>query len=264
MSYAFDGFLPSGMTWRDLFDIIIVSARKPDFFSASSPVFKVVSEEGLLEPCIKGIDSKGIYLGGNASHVEEYLKLSGDEILYVGDHIFTDVHVTKNMLRWRTALVLRELESDLAGLVGFQEQHQKLTMLMTQKEALESELYKLRLDAQRKRAGYGPPSATSQKDIDARITTIRGAIAKFDDEISPIAAASGAIGNARWGPLMRAGNDKSHLARQVERYADIYMSRVSNFIFQTPFKYLRASRGSLPHDPVPIPVSAQDEGEGSA
>ena len=30
----------------------------------------------------------------------------------------------------------------------------------------------------------------------------------------------------RWGPLMRAGNDKSLFARQVERYADVYTSRV--------------------------------------
>ena len=54
--------------------------------------------------------------------------------------------------------------------------------------------------------------------------------------------------NPRWGLLMRAGNDKSHLARQVERSADIYTSRVSNFLSETPFAYLRAPRGSLAHD----------------
>ena len=47
---------------------------------------------------------------------------------------------------------------------------------------------------------------------------------------------------------MRAGNDKSHLARQVERYADIYLSRVSNFLYHTPFFYMRSPRGTLPHD----------------
>jgi 5'-nucleotidase len=26
-------FLPAGMTWRDVFDVIVVSARKPAFFS---------------------------------------------------------------------------------------------------------------------------------------------------------------------------------------------------------------------------------------
>ena len=47
---------------------------------------------------------------------------------------------------------------------------------------------------------------------------------------------------------MRAGNDKSLFARQVEKYADVYTSRVSNLRFETPFAYLRAARGSLPHD----------------
>jgi hypothetical protein len=47
---------------------------------------------------------------------------------------------------------------------------------------------------------------------------------------------------------MRSGNDKSLSARQVERYADVYTSRVSNFLAATPFAYLRADRGSLPHD----------------
>jgi hypothetical protein len=47
---------------------------------------------------------------------------------------------------------------------------------------------------------------------------------------------------------MHAGNDKSRLARQIERHADIYTSRVSNLQFLTPFGYLRAARGRLPHD----------------
>ena len=41
----------------------------------------------------------------------------------------------------------------------------------------------------------------------------------------------------------------------VERSADIYTSRVSNFLYATPFAYLRAGRGSMPHDPT-LPQSA--------
>ncbi len=71
---------------------------------------------------------------------------------------------------------------------------------------------------------------------------------ELDAKVAPLAKASGEQGNPTWGPLMRAGNDKSLFARQVERYADVYTSRVSNFLAQTPFAYLRAARGSLPHD----------------
>ena len=51
-----------------------------------------------------------------------------------------------------------------------------------------------------------------------------------------------------WGPLMRSGIDKSLFARQVEKYADCYASRVANFLFVSPFALLRAARIDLPHD----------------
>jgi len=254
MEYAFDQFLPGGMMWRDLFDIVIVSARKPAFFSTRSPLFSVATEDGLLLPRPLGMKDDGIYLGGHARLVEDYLGLSGDEILYVGDHVFTDVHVSKDILRWRTALVLRELEADLSSIVPFREQQAKLDELMQRKEDLEFRLSKLRLDALRQRHGYGPRPETSAREVERRAARLRARLVDLDEEIAPLATAASEIGNERWGPLMRAGNDKSHLARQVERYADIYMSRVSNFLLHTPFIYLRAPRGSLPHDPEGLTI----------
>jgi len=47
---------------------------------------------------------------------------------------------------------------------------------------------------------------------------------------------------------MRSGIDKSLFARQVEKYADCYASRVANFLFVSPFALLRAARIDLPHD----------------
>ena len=57
---------------------------------------------------------------------------------------------------------------------------------------------------------------------------------------------------------MRAGNDKSLFARQVEKYADVYTSRVSNLHAETPYAYLRAARGSLPHDQATHILDEQD------
>jgi hypothetical protein len=77
---------------------------------------------------------------------------------------------------------------------------------------------------------------------------LKSEIVELDAAVAPLARHHAERSNKRWGPLMRAGNDKSHLARQVERSADIYMSRVSNLLRVTPFAYLRSVRGSLPHD----------------
>ena len=81
-----------------------------------------------------------------------------------------------------------------------------------------------------------------------RLRALRSESEALDHRIAPLARAAGELGHARWGPLMRAGADKSRLARQIERHADVYTSRVSNFLYLTPFGYLRAARGSLPHD----------------
>lgn len=249
MTYAFDRYLPDGMTWRDLFDLVIVSARKPSFFTERSPFFEVVSEDGLLRPLLGALKPGTAYVGGCAAQVEKDLHIAGDQILYVGDHMFGDLHVSKRLLRWRTALVLRELESEVEALEAFKELELVLGEKMGEKEALEAQVSQARLDLQRLRGGYGPQPTETPADLEIRIQELKLRLTTLDGEITPLAKAGAELTNDRWGLLTRAGNEKSHLTRQVERYADIYTSRVSNFIHATPFMYFRSSRGSLPHDP---------------
>jgi HAD superfamily 5'-nucleotidase-like hydrolase len=268
MAYAYDRFLPEGMTWRQLFDLVIVSARKPDFFTARVPFFEIVTEEGLLRPLTGPLQPGAAYLGGCAAQVEQDLGIAGDQILYVGDHMFGDVHVSKRQLRWRTALVLRELEAEVAALESFRETELLLAARMDEKEGLELQLSQARIALQRLRNGYGPGGSASASELDALAQDLRTRLVALDAEIAPLARASTELTNSRWGLLTRAGNDKSHLARQVERYADVYTSRVSNFLHATPYVYLRSPRGSLPHDPsspggppLSPALSSEDPGE---
>lgn len=260
MRFSIERYLPPGMTWQELFDVIVVGARKPDFFTGHAPLFEVVTEDGLLRPAVESIRPGRAYFGGSASQVEKCLGVSGDDVLYVGDHMFGDVHVSKRALRWRTALILRELELEIAAIEGFAETESKLVEGMARKEALEAEYSRLRLELQRKRCGYGPQPQCSEDELESRIQQLRGELLELDTGIAPMAKAATELLNPVWGLLTRAGNDKSHLARQIERYADIYTSRVSNLLYATPFVYLRSPRGSLPHDPLtpgglPVEVS---------
>jgi hypothetical protein len=253
MSHAFDRFLPPGMSWRDLFDLIIVQARKPVFFTTKNPIFEIVDDEaGLLKPYTRTLEAGGIYLGGYAGLVERDLGLSGEEILYVGDHIYSDVHVSKDVLRWRTALVVRALEKEMLELERFKPQQARLSELMDRKARLEHTYSLLRLDLQRIDDAYTTDIPRANvAELRQEMQELRSELVALDTEIAPLAQASGELCNSRWGPVMRAGNDKSHLARQIEASADIYMSRVSNLLYQTPFVYLRSPRGSLPHDSGP-------------
>jgi HAD superfamily 5'-nucleotidase-like hydrolase len=251
MAHAFDVHL--GTSWRELFDLVIVGARKPDFFSHHAPFFEVATPEGLLRPLGQPLSTGQAYYGGSAARLEEDLKLHGDEILYVGDHMFGDVHVSKRVLRWRTALILRELEEEVRAIEAFAPTEGLLAERMREKETLEAEFDRTRLLLQRRRDGYGPPVDAIDKDepaLEARLSELRARIAEIDGAVAPLARAAVALNNPHWGLLTRAGNDKSHLARQIERYADIYTSRVANFLYVTPFAYLRSPRGSLPHDPI--------------
>lgn len=250
MTYAFDPYLPDGMRWRDLFNIVIVQARKPGFFvDATTPLFEVINEEGHLRPVVGPPRDGGTYFGGHAGLVETALGLADVDVLYVGDHIFSDVNVSKSAVSWRTALVIRELEAEIAAMDAFAARERELSALMADKAIIEAEVAQLRLDLQRRRGGIkldGPARRTAE--IDAEIEQKKAVLHAFDERIAPLAEQYSRLHNPRWGPVMRAGSDKSHMARQLERYADVYTSRVGNFLYATPNVYLRSPKSSLPHD----------------
>jgi 5'-nucleotidase len=247
MNYAFNRFLPEGMTWRDIFDVVIVSARKPSFFTTNNAFFEFVTEDGLLKPTVGGLKKSALYYGGSAGAVEKFLGLTGDEILYVGDHVFGDVLVTKSVLRWRTALILRELDEEVTAATSFKDEQEQLSALMLEKEGFEARSCGLRVQLQRLVDKYGPQEGDI-KSIQQELGRLKTSIEALDHKIAPLAKRSSELGHPFWGPLMRTGNDKSHLAFQVERYADVYTSKVAHFLQATPFMYLRSPRGTLPHD----------------
>ncbi len=244
MSWCFDGALGPDRTWRDLFDLVIVAAAKPRFFAEQGPIFRLVdAERGHLEPHFGPLERGEVYHGGNARMVEQSLGHDASQFLYVGDHLFGDVHVTKDVLRWRTALIARELEDEIHAAATFAEDEARLEMLMDDKIGLEHRHASLRMERRQRVVADVP-----RDDIDGEIDLTAAAISEVDTKIAPLARAAATQGNDAWGPLMRAGVDKSLFARQVEKYADVYTSRVSNFAAATPYGYLRAARGSLPHD----------------
>jgi 5'-nucleotidase len=248
MSYAFDRYLPKGMTWRELFDLVIVAARKPDFFLGEQPFFTLASEEGLLAPVAGQPKPGAIFHGGYAGAVERMFGVRGSQILYVGDHAYGDVHVSKRLRRWRTALVVRELETEILAERSFAAQQSKLVELMAEKVAGESELSRLRLRLQRRRAGQAPQNELGHRALEQALRRLRTSLVALDERITPLAQGVGELGNAHWGLLMASGNDMSYFARQALRHADIYTSRVSNLLHGTPYAFFRAHRVMMPHD----------------
>ena len=148
------------------------------------------------------------YAGGNAALVEASLGLRGSEILYVGDHVYADVRASKDVLRWRTALILRPLEDEIAATDAFRPQQERLTALMDEKERLEAYASALRLERQRNVAGYGPQTDRPADALEADFHALRARLVDLDAPHRAARPRRLALVNERWGPLLRAGTDK--------------------------------------------------------
>jgi 5'-nucleotidase len=252
MRWYFEEQLKYPGRWSDLFDLVVVQARKPDFFLGNNPFYEVINKQGHLRslgPAERPVVETGhFYFGGSAAAVEKALGLQGQDILYVGDHIFADVHASKRTVRWRTALVLREIEDDIAALDASVEAEHELAERMQQKISLEHVLATHRLQLQRLQHGRAVPADANVADLERQIGELKRRVSDLDAAIAPLAEEHARKPHPQWGAIMRTGIDKSHIARQIERYADIYVSRVSNLAAATPFAYFRPPKSSLPHD----------------
>lgn len=108
--------------WESLFDIAIVGACKPAFLTDEYlSIFRVlprgllrnVEDKYALSPETFGTEGN-VFQGGHWKDLHRILSIqSGDRILYVGDHMYSDILKSKRTLGWRTCLIIPELEGEL-------------------------------------------------------------------------------------------------------------------------------------------------------
>ena len=175
-----------------------------------------------------------IFQSGNATTLEKEFGLVGEEILYLGDHIFGDILKLKKACNWRTALVVEELEEEVNILKETAHLESNLNGLMNQKEEIEDIINDL----------YSQDTRDS-----AEIKKSFAAIDKLDSKIRETLTKMNKQFNPHWGELMRAGAEPSRFAGQVEKYACIYMSKVSDMVTYSPRKYFRPPKKNMAHDP---------------
>jgi 5'-nucleotidase len=140
MSFLLDDEKPSEYkSWLDYFDYIIVDAAKPYFFAQGNTLREVDVQTGRLK--ISRVEGGGakVYSGGSIAKFEKLANITnGSGVLYVGDHIFSDVRISKKKHGWRTFLVVPELEKELATWLDpeTQKYHRELVTLHRVKAAI--------------------------------------------------------------------------------------------------------------------------------
>jgi HAD superfamily 5'-nucleotidase-like hydrolase len=238
MDYAINPFLKDHKTWSDLFELVITFAHKPKFFYEKHSFLKVNPTDGSMSNMNHNL-TQGIYQGGNAFQFTDELNLEGDEILYIGDHIYGDILRLKKDCNWRTAMVLEELEHEVISNEKAEPLVSEIEKLMEFKEPLEDKLTELMTVKSEHRT-------VSEQDINQLQEQISG----VDSQISQLIKKQQSMYNSQWGQLMRSGNEESYLAYQVERYACVYMSKLSDLLSLSPRTYFRAPRRPLSHENV--------------
>ncbi len=259
MSYILDNEHDEFPSWRDYFDYTIVSSGKPGFFTGSQPFLEVMTDTGLLKPYSGNLIPRRVYQSGNATLFQKLTKYRGDEILYVGDHIFGDIMQSKGKLNWRTLLVVEELEHELEKLSELKPTFNEIQHKINEREALDEEIQITRsklMSIKRHiqvagRDGDSKKAHHLEKERDKyaeKITSKTPILDKLDNDIKDLLAKKESSLHSMWGELMKVGLERSRFAYQVEGFACLYTSRVSNLRFYSPQKRFSSFHDILPHD----------------
>lgn len=237
LEYAIDPFLNDGETWRDLFEFVITLANKPRFFYDNLRFLAINPVDGSMRN-INGPVVPGVYQGGNAKKFTEDLKVAGDEILYIGDHIYGDILRLKKDCNWRTALVVDELGDEIAA---------QIRALPIEKKIVET--MGIKKDLEQKYVDLCTQSIDEESELyNKEIQDLQTQITAVDVEITKLLQEQSKFYNRKWERVFRAGAEASYFAYQVDRFACIYMEKLSDFLEYSPISYFRANRRLLAHD----------------
>jgi HAD superfamily 5'-nucleotidase-like hydrolase len=237
LDYSINPFLKDHQHWSELFNLVITAASKPRFFTDKMPLLQIDPENGLMRNHHGKIED-GIYQGGNALSVQKNSGLSGEQILYLGDHIYGDVLQIKKTCNWRTALVIDELISEIDGLNKSAHITEQINVLMTEKIEIEQKLDHL----------FDKDIENGKKPAKEKILEHFEKIEKVDKKIGKLIRAHSQHFNPYWGETMRAGVEPSRLAGQIEKYACIYMSKISDLVEYSPRTYYRPKKKMMAHE----------------
>jgi hypothetical protein len=158
---------------------------------------------------------------------------------------------------WRTAMVLQELEREITVNDRLEAQVRDLDLLDRRHRNLESEIdfQSLRLKKiQRLMEDTSTAVALRARLEEERkiardaIDSLRDRANLMDTEVGSLEQRIDRAFNPHWGSCLREGNENSRFGEQVNDYADLYSSRVSNFGPYSPLRYFRAPRRPMPHE----------------
>src|SRR5262245_27349989 len=254
MSFILDGRLAEYPSWRNYFDYVIVGAQKPAFFAEQRPFSELDLEGKILRPTVDALERGKVYEGGNLFEFERLSGHAGENVLYVGGHIHGDIIRNRKASQWRTCFVVQELEREIEYIEEHAAEVQRLAELDELRTQLDDlinhhKVFLNQLDRKLERGGPIPADLEQKRQREKRdLELLRRAVKGTLAEGSEVEQRFERGANAYWWLVFKEGNQNSRFGEQVQDYADLYTSRVSNFLYYSPMQVFRSPRATMPHE----------------
>ena len=228
------------LDWLDLFDLVVVEAKKPHYFNRGQ---RAKGEEVIPGKVIRG---------GGIRDLERRIRCRGPDVLYVGDHIYSDLISSKRRTHWRTMLIIAELEEELNSqslLPGMVEQLKQTDERRTRTEREVQHWKSVQSALKRVQdADHADLLRRLKKECSRNREKTMRALSQFIRQREGLRARLSKAINPYWGSLFRAGSELTYYGRQLEDFACTYTSRATNLAFYPPDHYFRSDMDYLPHE----------------
>ena len=217
-----------GKDWRDLFDVVICSARKPKFFSASEKVrpFRRLNLSDANKSDwtkITKLEKGSVYFQGNLNSFTEMTGWNGRNVLYFGDHVYGDLAEPSLRNGWRTGAIISELRDEIE-IYNNEEFRTKLAL----KCSLENLIERLQVSKNHENIRAARESWKVERD-------------QLKEEIKDMM-------HPKFGSIFRCHNNPSYFFRRLSRFADLYTGHLCNFIHYPKDRTFYPKRYALPHE----------------
>ena len=238
--------------WERFFDAVITDARKPGFFTEQQK-FSLV---GAPYRPVDNLERGRVYQGGSLSEFEQLMQVSGDRILYVGDHIFGDVLRAKKTSAWRTLMVIQELSDELVAYKRFSREIRRMHELEQWRYELidgvrdgQARLRALQRKIDRGDLQQGQGSEARRNTLKHDINVLKSELQQVELEHAGLELKVDEAYHPFWGSPLKAESELSSFGEQVERYACLYTDRVTNLLHYSPGHFFRGPRHRMAHEP---------------
>jgi len=266
-----------GEDWRSLFDIVIVSAGKPAFYTARAPFREVSSRTCRVKfKPVTSLEPGEVYCSGS---IEELMRLTnwsskcdndnsnpdscwdGSKVIYFGDSLFADLVEARRLYGWTTGAIIRELrtETHVQSASAWRQARHTMQVLVHCLQLCQEEM------------GPDPQAEISNRQHPHTVDD-RAVLDELEELLSGWKMRQDSSMNRNFGSIFRTSpceavrSSPSLFAFCVQRHVDLYTSRVENLrLYSTDHRfYPSLARVGTPHESMhatdPILLDLVDKG----